>query len=112
MSYNRDQNNSYNNRSLKKEFLDKLETRFKTIMIGSIARFENSFGYLWNENDDPRTDQEAFFRDKWEDLRTDILNHANNQIRQGIEEAAKFLDQAEKYTLKFIYSNNDNGRKN
>lgn len=105
-------NNYNNNYSAKKDFLDKLETRFKTIMIGSLARFENSFGYLWNEDDDPRTDQEAFFRDKWENVRTDILNHANNQIRQGLEDVSRFLDQAEKYTLKFIYSNDNHGRKN
>ena len=49
------------------QLLQNLEKRFKTLMIGSMFRFEQSFGYLWNHGHEPTDQKEEFFRDKWED---------------------------------------------
>jgi hypothetical protein len=64
-----------------------LEKKFTTIMIGSLARFENNFGYLWDENAPDGDD----FYNKWEKTRYEILNFGNNQLRLGIEELYEFF---------------------
>jgi hypothetical protein len=84
--------------------IEQLEKRFKTIMIGSLARFEKEFGYLWNNDEDPNTDQEVFFRDKWEDLRHELLDHGNDQMRNGVQDLNDYLNHVEKYNLQIYYN--------
>lgn len=58
--------------------------RLETTMIGALARFENSFGHLWGHHknlDSELTEQELYFDNIWQDVRNNILNHGNNQIR-------------------------------
>jgi hypothetical protein len=89
-----------------KNLIDDIETRFKTLMIGSISRFEKYFGYLWNHGDEPNTKSEEKFRDMWETLRVDLLNHGNNQIRLAIDELIDVLDSKEnkyRYNYKFVF---------
>lgn len=95
-----------NNYSSRRQIIEQIETRFRTIMIGALARFEKEFGGLWNNNHDPSNDQELYFRDKWEDLRSDILDHGNNQMRQGLEELTEYLNTVEKYRLQVFYNHN------
>ena len=101
------ENNMRKNYHSRKEILDKIEKRFKTIMIGGLARFEQEFGYLWNNDEAPTTKQEAYFRDKWEDLRNDLLDHGNNQIRNGIQDLHNYLNTVEKYNLQIFYNKGD-----
>lgn len=93
------------------DILDMLETRFKTIMIGSISRFENTFGYLWSHGNDPKNKNEQYFRDLWEDLRIDLLNHGNNQIRLAINDINNFFRKQNQYqyNYKFIFSDDNKG---
>ena len=77
-------------------------------MIGSLSRFENEFGYLWNNEEEPSNNQEKYFSDKWEDLRHDLLDHGNDQIRNGIQELNNYLNKVEKYNLQIFY-NQDQG---
>jgi hypothetical protein len=88
----------------RRQIVEQMEKRFKTIMIGALARFENEFGYLWNGDEDPSNGQEAYFRDKWEDLRSDLLDHGNAQIRNGIQDLNNYLNQVDKYHLKIFYN--------
>lgn len=92
----------------RRQITEQIEKRFKTIMIGSLARFEQEFGYLWNNEEEPNTQQEIYFREKWEDLRNDLLDHGNNQIRNGIQDLNKYLNGVEKYNLQIFY-NQDKG---
>jgi hypothetical protein len=85
------------------KILQDIEKRFKTLMIGSLSRFEQSFGYLWNHGHEPTDQKEEFFRDKWEDLRYDLLNHGNNQIRLAISELSDSLDKDSKYAYKYNF---------
>ena len=85
------------------KLIDDVEKRLKTVMIGSISRFENSFGYLWNYGGDVDTEQHDLFRRKWDDLRNDLLNHGNNQIRIAVDSMYDFF---EKKTNKYKYSYN------
>lgn len=86
-----------------KKILQDIEKRFKTLMIGSLSRFEQSFGYLWNHGHEPTNEKEEFFRDKWEDLRYDLLNHGNNQIRLAISELSDALDTDLRYYYKYQF---------
>jgi hypothetical protein len=95
-----------NQSSSRREIIEQIEIRFKTIMIGSLARFEKEFGHLWNNNAEPSNNQEEYFSEKWEDLRHDLLDHGNNQIRQGIEELNMYLNNVEKYRLQVFYNHN------
>lgn len=70
-----------------------VEKRIKTTMIGSLARIEESLGYLWGhkkEEFEPLTNQEQEFLDIWEYLRNDILNYGNEQIRNVKEDFYKY----------------------
>lgn len=80
-----------------------IETRLKTIMIGSLARFEKHFGHLWNFGDEPNTKQENIMREKWEDLREDILNHGNNQIRIAIDSLEDYINYKNKYNYHYQF---------
>jgi hypothetical protein len=90
----------------RRQVVQQLETRFKTLMIGCLSRFEAEFGTLWNNELEPSNTQEEYFRDKWEELRHDILDHGNNQMRQGLEELAEYLNSVDKYHLQVFYNQN------
>lgn len=86
----------------RKSVIHQISKRFQTTIIGSLARFENHFGYLWGHNSDkPLTDLQKEFLDLWEFTRTSILNHGNNQMREAIDEIIEYLEQAEKDALKY-----------
>lgn len=85
--------------------IENMEKRFQTLMIGAISRFENSFGYLWNHGDEPKTDNQYLFRDKWENLRQDLLNHGNFQIRQAVKDLEKHF-HASKYKYQYNFKFN------
>ena len=91
----------------RRQMIEQMEKRFKTTMIGALARFENEFGYLWNGDQEPSDGQEAYFRDKWEDLRSDLLDHGNDQMRNGIQDLNNYLNKMEKYHLQIYYNKGD-----
>ena len=82
-----------------------LTKRFQTTMIGALFEFEKAFGHLWGhtkeEND--LTDNQMDFLDRWDDVRNQILNNGNNQLRKAISD----LSHSVKYKYKF---NNKNYR--
>ena len=100
----------------RKSIVHQISKRFQTTIIGSLARFEDHFGYLWGHNSDkPLTDRQKEFLDLWEYTRTSILNHGNNQMRDSIDEIIEYLDQEHdtlKYKLTFVnpLNNKNNNR--
>lgn len=98
----------------KRQILKTAETRFKTIMIGSIARVEDYFGYLWAHGKDTPTERQEEFRALWDELRNEILNHGNFHIRKGLDEIEEWVDyNNERYEYKFIMNEKrreNNGR--
>lgn len=80
----------------KKQYLDQsrdrlsniLTTKLKTTMIGALHQFELVFGHLWGHGkpNEELTEEEKSNRQKWNDLRTEVLNNGNNQIRGMKEE--------------------------
>ena len=95
-----------------KQILKNLETRLKTIMIGGLSRFEDSFGYLWNIDGDPQNDHQKYMSDRWEQTRTDLLNHGNRQIRQALDELVDFIEHKNKfsYNYQFIIKDQNKNR--
>jgi hypothetical protein len=63
-----------------------LKKKIETTMIGCLARFEESFGYLWGQNKEKLSDKELEFLELWERVRESILDHGNSQIRKAISE--------------------------
>ncbi len=87
--------------------------RLETTMIGCLARFENIFGYLWGQHKPHNvdlTDQELYFDNLWRDVRNNILNHGNNQMRSLHNEMTKVLQDkpTTKYHYKFYVKNPNN----
>jgi len=55
----------------------------KTTMIGAIASIEEKFGRLWAFNEQrPLTEEEQLFFDIFTDLRKEILDKGNSQIKK------------------------------
>lgn len=92
------------------DMLKNIETRFKTTMIGSLAKFEEYFGYLWEDDNKNRLEYEKL----WEQTRNAILNNGNNQLRLALDELYAHLASRsskstfqEKYKYKFYFNNGD-----
>ena len=78
----------------KRHLLNKIETRFKTIMIGSLAKIEDNLGFLWAyDTDDKLTDEQQKYLDIWENLRNEILNHGNYHLREGLDDIEDYFDR-------------------
>jgi hypothetical protein len=79
---------------------DILTKRFQTTMIGALFEFEKYFGHLWGLHKDenqPLTKVEEDYRELWEDVRNQILNNGNNQLRKCLSD----LNNTVKYNYKF-----------
>ena len=75
---------------IQNQLIKEIEKRCTTLMIGSVARFEDNFGYLW-ANDGPHREG---FDQLWYDTRHDVLNFGNHQIRSIVEDLFRhFLDE-------------------
>ncbi len=77
-----------NEGQIKQESLERLRRianrKFRTCFIFPIAEFETVFGLaLWGHGlpDDQLTDEQRVNRDRWEQVRTAILNNGNTQKR-------------------------------
>jgi len=81
-----------------------IERKFKTTMIGSLARFEESFGHLWEEEG---PDQQEYL-DLWEYTRNSVLNNGNKQMRAAINEISNAFLNPHKSTITYRFNNNRN----
>ena len=90
------------------QLLYSVQKKFQTTMIGALARFEESFGYLWENNHKDR----EMFEQKWDDARNNILNNGNKQLRAALNEISDFLEDKPvkpKYNYKFYFNKNNRG---
>ena len=79
-----------------------MEKRMKTIMIGSLARFEENFDYLWNEATKPSEKQ--YFLDLWQKTRQEILDYGNNQIRLAKKDIGNSEPKPCKYKYRYRFN--------
>lgn len=75
--------------SSKKKLRKVMETKMKTLMIGAIAKIESFFGEkVWgfNLSEDECSNEQLDNELIWEQLRDEILNLGNKQIRAAMSE--------------------------
>lgn len=80
---------------LKKE----VKKRIQTTMIGSLSSIEKYFGFLWGEESDELTKDQLRMRDIFEDMRTEILDKGNTQLRNVDSEIENYDVTWNKYHI-------------
>ncbi len=94
---------NYKNNS-KTRLTKNMARKFQTTMIGALAKFEEEFGDLWGQNCDSMTDEEQYWHDKWQFVRTAVLNNGNNQLRAALDEISQYTLTWNRYRTEFIIS--------
>lgn len=64
----------------KNNLKDKASKSVQTVMIGCLADMEKEFGYLWGHGKETRTKEEQAMFEKWQALRTSILDRGNTSL--------------------------------
>ena len=66
-----------------KEMLLKIgKKKIQTTMIGALSTIEDKFGFLWGQDaDDDLPPEQQHMKDLYEEIRSEILDKGNNQIR-------------------------------
>jgi hypothetical protein len=89
---------------MKMNLYKQIQKRFQTSMIGSIARIEEIFGFLWGYGKKHLSNKEYENKELWEELRTEILNHCNYQMREALEDIKEYLDYLDKQDQYYEYN--------
>lgn len=92
----RRQNNS------KEQMKKAISAKLKTTMIGSLAKFEENFGYLWGHGKNDKTKNELEFAKLWDLVRTEVLNNGNNQLRAAMQEIDNYTITFDGFKTEFI----------
>ena len=68
-----------------------MRKRIQTTMIGSLSSVEKYFGFLWGEGSDSEpTKDQLYMREVFEEMRTEILDKGNSQIRNSEAEIENY----------------------
>jgi hypothetical protein len=86
------------------ELIHSIEKRFQTTTIGSLARIEDYLGFTWGHNKDMISIEQSDNRQIWQDLRDDILDHGNYQMRAALTDLRKFIQAENKSKIVFTES--------
>lgn len=93
--------------------IDKLlRKKIETTMIGCLARFEESFGFLWGQNSENLSKQQEEFLNLWENVRESILDHGNSQIRKALSELKGNGPSNVKYSYYYKFNTRRNNDEN
>lgn len=85
-------NNNFTYQDKSKERLwNIVETKCKTIMIGSLAQFEKRFGELWGHSKSNLTEKQELMKKLWLECREDVLNKGNANIRAIKKELDEYM---------------------
>lgn len=79
-----------------------IETKIKTTMIGALDKFEKKLGFLWDEESPDELPTAGELKELWQQVRTDILDNGNNQIRAVKEEISLYDVKFNKYVTEFL----------
>lgn len=98
----------YSERS-KKRLSNIVTTKIKTSFIGAISACENHFGVLWGhgKKDEELDDNETAMREIWEDVRAQILDNGNAQLRASMNEIEDYTISWNRYSIKIPVKNQD-----
>jgi len=81
-----------------------IEKRFQTTMIGSLARIEDYLGFTWGHNKEMISIEQSDNRQIWQDLRDDILDHCNFQMRAALTDLRKFIQNENRSNVAYTES--------
>lgn len=75
-----------------KDRLQKIASKkIQTTMIGALSSIEKHFGFLWShENDGELTPEQEHIRDLYDEIRSEILDKGNHQIRNLETELSQY----------------------
>lgn len=92
----------------KKQLVRHMTTKIKTTMIGALDSFEKNFGHLWGQGEEQGelTDEQLDMREVWEEVRTEILDRGNGQIRGAQDEIAQYTLKWNKFSTQFLVKDN------
>ena len=70
-------------KELSKDRLVKIAAKkIQTTMIGALSSIEKTFGFLWEHNGDTElSEEQQHMKDLYENMRSEILDRGNSQIR-------------------------------
>jgi len=103
MDYSKDRNSKERYAlNSKKRLIKNIEKKFKTTMIGALYCIEQEFGDLWDITNSNPSSTALQYREKWQKVRTDILNNGNNQLRACLDEIAQYTMTWDRYQTEFI----------
>jgi hypothetical protein len=92
------------------KLIKNIEKKCTTIMIGALARFEEKFGHLWEEEGDPKADA---MHELWQETRHNVLNFGNHNIRTATEDLYRYFIKNEENPdpVQYRYNFNLKGEK-
>ena len=80
---------SYKEKS-KQRLANIMKKKVQTTMIGALSSLEEKFGSLWGHDCEVLTDDQENLRNTYEELRSEILDKGNTQIRNIDAELAQY----------------------
>ena len=80
---------------------EEIRKNITTTMIGALASIEDKLGFLWEERT-PKSDE---YYELFEQLRTEILDKGNDQIKLAIRNLDKYEVEYRKYFTQFRIKN-------
>jgi transcription termination factor Rho len=86
----------------KEKLLKATKKKIQTTMIGALHSVEQHFGFLWN-SENPGHEEEQL-KEIFEDMRSEILDRGNNQIRNLENEFSHYDVTWKKYSLKLPFT--------
>ena len=67
------------------------QKKVQTTMIGALSTIEKNFGFLWgHENSEELTPEQTHMKELFDEVRAEILDRGNNQIRNLEAEFANY----------------------
>jgi hypothetical protein len=94
--------NYQRSQKIKSNFIEKESTRMKTCFIFAIAEFEKLFGHLWDESkEDAEIEGPEFYKKLFLELRKNVLDNGNNQIRAFHKDMENYNVDLVKYYYRF-----------
>ncbi len=91
----------------KTRLLNNLKKKFDTTTIGSLAIFEEEFGFLWGHGKpySQLNEDEKDWREVWSRARTYILDLGNSNLRASQSEISQYTLTWNRYVTNFVIKN-------
>ena len=77
-------------------------------MIGALSTIEENFGFLWNNEENPSSEQEKLMKELYNKVRSEILDRGNNQARNIDAELSQYEVEWTRYQIKMPVINPKN----